>query len=130
ALPGVREVRTYRTGEGRAWMGDRSARAFVVTGRLTGLDARLLAGRVPEAGDTGVAVSEFVLFELGVRDEAGFDAALGMPIQLDVGGVRNAQPMALARALTGRLPLDELSRGQSRALEKLTAALPGMLDRF
>ena len=44
--------------------------------------------------------------------------------------MRNAQPMALARALTGWVPRDELSRGQSRALEKVTAALPEMLDKF
>lgn len=130
ALPGVKEVRTYRTDSGRAWLGDRSVLAQVVSGRLAGLDSRLLAGRVPDHGEAAVAVSEFVLFELGVRDEAGFDAAIGRPLQVDVGGVRSAQPMALARALTGRLPRDELSRGQSKALEKLTAILPGALDQF
>jgi putative ABC transport system permease protein len=130
ALPGVREVRTYRTNGGWAWLGDRSAPAQVVSGRLAGLDTRLLAGRIPDDAGGGVAVSEFVLFELGVRDEAGFDAALGKPLQVDVGGVRNTQPMALARALTGWVPTESLSRAQSRALEKLIAALPKALDQF
>lgn len=130
ALPGVREVRTFRTDTGRLWLGDRSATGMVVAGRLGGLSERLLAGAIPTDTMSGVAISEFTLFELGVRDEAGFDAAIGKPLQVDVGGVRTAQPMALARALTGRLPFNELTRGQSRALEKITTALPAALDRF
>ncbi|MBX9622831.1 MAG: ABC transporter permease, partial [Gemmataceae bacterium] len=96
-----------------------------------GLDSRLVAGRLPAADDAAEAVlSEFTLYELGVRDEAGMAAALGRPVTVQVGGVRNAQPLALARALTGRPPDEYLTGPQERALARLTAALPSALDRF
>lgn len=129
ALPDVTEVRTYRTGAGRAWAGDRSALATVAAGPLDGLAPRLVGGRLPADGSNEVAVGEFTLYELGVRDEAGMAAVLGRPLRVEVGGVRNAQPAALARALTGRPPGDYLTGPQERALGKLTAALPGLLDR-
>jgi putative ABC transport system permease protein len=130
ALPGVSEVRTFRVGTGRAWAADRSAPGTVAAGRLGALEPRLLAGRLPRDGAAEVLVSEFILYELGVRDEAGFAAAVGRPVRVEVGGVKNAQPLALARALTGRPPDDYLTGPQERALAKLTAALPGALDQF
>ncbi|MDB5308130.1 MAG: hypothetical protein JWO38_2332 [Gemmataceae bacterium] len=131
ALPDVNEVRTYHTETGRAWLGDRSATGQVVAGRLGGLADRLTAGRLPESPDAAeVVLSEFTLYELGVCDDADLEAVIGKRLQVDVGGVQNAQPMALARALLGRLPGDDLSRAQALALAKLTAALPKSLDKF
>jgi putative ABC transport system permease protein len=75
-------------------------------------------------------VSEFTLYELGIDSDSGFEAALGRTVSIDVGVVRNAQPMALARALTGRFPGDDLSRSQAFALHRLTEQLPGSLDKF
>lgn len=131
ALPGVSEVRTFRNEGGRVWLGDQSSAGLAVSGGLTLLEPRLIAGRIPTAADAAeVLVSEATLYELGVRDDAALEAVIGRTIQLDVGGVRNARPMALARALTGRLPVEDFTRGQAEALEKLTAALPGALDKF
>lgn len=130
ALPGVSEVRTFRSWPGRAWAADRSAPATVTAGRLAALEPRLLAGRLPADDAAEAVVNEFTLYELGARDEAGIAAAVGRPLRVDVGGVRNAQPLALARALTGRPPGDYLTGPQERALAKLTAALPSALERF
>ena len=130
ALPDVAEVRTYRTDGGRAWLGERSATGFVAAGRLAALSPRLLAGRIPADDADEVLLSEFTLYELGIRDDAELEAVAGRTIQLDVGGVRNAQPLALLRVLTGRAPTDNLTRGQILALQKLAAALPGKLDAF
>ena len=131
ALPGVKDVRTVRSASGRAWLGERSAPGFAVAGRLDALSDRLIAGRLPQRDDAAeVVLSEFALYELGIRDDAQIEALLGQPIQVDVGGVQNAQPMALARALTGRLPGDDLSRTQAMALAKLTEQLPRSLDKF
>lgn len=131
ALPDVTEVRTFRTDGGRVWLGDHSAPVTVVAGRLEALSGRLIAGKLPQSDDAAEAViSEFALYELGVRDDADLEAAIGKPLQVDVGGVRNAQPMALARALTGYLPADDLSRAQALALAKLTGQLPKALGKF
>jgi putative ABC transport system permease protein len=75
-------------------------------------------------------VSEFALYELGIQDDSELESILGQTVQIDVGGVQNAQPMALARALTGRLPGDDLSRTQTLALGKLAEQLPQSLDKF
>jgi putative ABC transport system permease protein len=47
-----------------------------------------------------------------------------------VGGVRNNPQLALARALIGQRPPEELTRGQIEALQKITAALPKKIDAF
>lgn len=132
-LPDVAEVRTFRTGEGRAWSdtADKPAVAFAVSGPLADLAPRLLAGALPAspAADE-IVLSEFALYQLGVRDDAELDRAVGRAVRLEIGGVRNASPFALARALLGTRPPEELTRGQTQALEKITTALPQKIDHF
>jgi putative ABC transport system permease protein len=132
-LPGVSEVRTYSVGEGRVWLdtADKPAAVLAASGPLADLAPRLVAGRLPESpAAEEVVVSEFALYQLGVRDDADLERVLGRSVKLEVGGVKNAQSLALARALTGRKPDEELTRGQTQALEKLTRALPEKLDAF
>jgi putative ABC transport system permease protein len=132
ALPDVEEVRTFRAGDGRITMGSaaRPASVFTVAGPLADLEPRLLAGRLPDSGAKEIVVSELVLYDLGFRDDADLTAILGREIVLAVGGVRHAPPMALALALLGRLPGDELSAAQSAILERLARELPQRLDAF
>lgn len=133
AMPDVAEVRAYRDADARvtAEGAGKLAKGFAVAGPLAGLESRLLAGRLPaENGAKEVVVSELVLYDLGRGDDADLERSLDLPIKLEVGGVRNAPPLALARALTGRLPGDELTAAQSEVLEKLVAALPGKLNAF
>ena len=132
-LPGVAEVRTFRTGDGRLWAdsADKPASASVTSGPLEDLAPRLLTGRLPESPDADeVVISEFALYQLGMPDDADLHGVLGMRVRLDVGGVKNAQSATLARVLLGSRPPEELTRGQMQALEKLTAALPGKIDAF
>src|SRR5205823_3675919 len=127
------EVRTYRTGEGRLWAdtADKPAPVLVTSGPLADLAPRLIVGRLPASPDADeVVVSEFALYQLGVRDDDELDAVLGRAVRLDVGGFRNAQPLALARALIGQKPPEELTRGQMQALEKITHSLPQKIDLF
>jgi putative ABC transport system permease protein len=130
ALPDVSEVRTFRSTDGRVWMGEKASPAFVAAGNLSGVADRLVAGRLPAPDATEILLSEFALYELGLRSDAAMAAAVGKPVVLEVGGVRNSQPVSLARVLTGRLQTGELTRTQSAALEKMTAALPTALDSF
>lgn len=132
-LPDVQEIRTFRTGDGRLWSdaADRPALVFAVSGSLADLAPRLLAGRLPESPDANeLVVSEFALYQLGLRDDDDLVGALGRTVRLDVGGVKNAQPLALARALLGGRPPEELTRTQMLALDKITAALPQRIDQF
>lgn len=132
ALPDVVEVRTFRAGDGRltAAGAARPAAASVVGGPLADLAPRLLSGRLPEPGAKEVVLSELALYDLGWRDDADLERALGRSVTVTVGGVRNAPPLALARALLGRLPGDELTAAQAAVLEKLAAELPARVDAF
>lgn len=132
ALPDVDEVRTYRTADARVTVGaaDRPPAVTCVAGPLADLQPRLIAGRLPESGKNEVVVSELVLYDLGRGDDDALERSLGLAVKVEVGGVRNAAPIALARALLGRRLGDELTAAQNAVLEKLVAALPEKLDGF
>ena len=130
ALPDVDDVRTFRSSEGRVWVGDRSAAGLAVAGNLSGMADRLTAGRLPGEQADEALVSEFVLYELGLRSDAEFDALIGKRVGIEVGGVHNTKSMTLARVLTGRFGAGEVTRDQAAALDKLTAALPKAIDAF
>jgi putative ABC transport system permease protein len=132
ALPDVVEVRTFRSSEGRMTAGGaaRPAIANTISGRLMDLQPRLLAGRLPENGAKEVVITELLLYDLGRHDDADLQRILGTPVVLTIGGVRNAPPLALARALLGRIPGDEMTAAQSAILEKLAIELPKRIDSF
>ncbi|AWM39578.1 ABC transporter permease YtrF precursor [Gemmata obscuriglobus] len=132
-IPDVSEVRTFRTGEGRLWAGaaEKPAPVFVTSGRLDDLAPRLIAGRLPSSPEADeIVVSEFALYLLGVHDDADLASALGRPVRLEVGGVRNSSSLALARALLGQRPPEELTLSQLLVLEKLRTNLPNRLAAF
>ena len=55
--------------------------------------------RLPESPDADeIVVSEFALYQLGIRDDAELEKVLGRTVKLEVGGVKNAQSFALVRA--------------------------------
>jgi putative ABC transport system permease protein len=133
ALPDVAEVRTFRAAEARmlAAKSEKPARGLAVTGPLASLQPRLLAGRLPiDDGTKEIVVTELMLHDLGRSSDADLERALGLSVRLEVGGIRNAPPLALARALMGRLPGDELTAAQGEVLAKLVAELPTKLDSF
>ncbi|AMV23819.1 ABC transporter permease YtrF precursor [Gemmata sp. SH-PL17] len=132
-IPGVAEIRTYRTGDGRVWIdsSETPASALCVSGRLDDLAPRLLAGRLPSAPNAEeIVVSEYALYQLGIRDDADLERAVGRTVKLDVGGVKQSQATTMARAMLGPLPAGELTRGQVQVLEKIAAALPKKLSAF
>src|SRR5207237_803243 len=85
ALPDVAEVRASLSGPGRLWVDKESAVGMVVLGRVVDLSPRLIAGRLPDPDAEEVLVSEFVLYETGVRDDSQVQAILGQRVRLDVG---------------------------------------------
>lgn len=132
-LPGVAEVRTYNSGGGHLWADgtDKPVSVSTTSGPLAELAPRLIAGRLPDAPDADqVVVSEFTLYQLGICDDDDLERMINRPVRLEIGGVRNAPSFALARALIGHQPQEELTRGQMRVLEKITTALPRKIDAF
>ena len=133
ALPDVLEVRTYRVADGLLSVegGPKAARVEATLGALADLKPRLIAGQLPASDDAKeVVVTELALYDLGLGDDADLERAIGKQVRLEIGGVRNAQPLALARALTGRLPGEDITPAQRAVLEKLTDQLPKKLAAF
>jgi putative ABC transport system permease protein len=131
-LPDVVEVRTYRTADVRVTApgAEKPAYGLAVSGSLADLQSRLIAGRLPAENAKEIVVNELVLYDLGRGDDADLEGSLGLEVQVEIGGVRNAQPLALARALTGRLPGEDVTAAQRDVLEKLTEELPKKLHAF
>jgi putative ABC transport system permease protein len=91
----------------------------------------LIAGHLPgSVGAKEVVLSELVLYDLGWRSDADLEQAIGKPVRIVIGGVRNAPPLALARVLTGRIPGEEMTAAQAIVLDKLATDLPHKLDLF
>jgi putative ABC transport system permease protein len=129
AVPDVTEVVTWQVGTGRVWLGDQSREVFVLSGRPPAeLAPRLVAGRLPADAADEVLVSEYLLYLLGVRDDAELAAIIGKPIRVRVGGFGMTRHLNLARSL-GVQP-EDVGTVQERALEKVTDQLPAAVDKF
>jgi putative ABC transport system permease protein len=129
-VPGVLDVITWQTGAGRVWLGDHAHDVLVLSGRSPAeLGPRLVAGRLPadDAADE-MLVSEYLLYQLGVHDDAELVAVIGRPIRVRVGGFGTTRHLNLARSL-GVQPSD-VGTVQERALEKVTAQLPAAIDKL
>jgi putative ABC transport system permease protein len=132
-LPEVAEIRTFRNSEARVMAAgaEKPVSGLAVIGPLADLHSRLIAGRLPSSlGGRQVVLSELVLYDLGYRSDDDLQRAIGMPVEVVIGGVRNAPPLALARILTGRIPGEEITAAQAVVLEKLAKSLPHKLDLF
>ena len=130
-LPDVAEVRTFRNLEGRLTTAssEKAAPVDAIAGTLADLQPRLIAGRLPKDSAAEIVLTELVLYDLGMGDDADLERALGLSVNLRVGGVRQSQPLALARALTGRRPTD-ITAAQTTVLGKVVQQLPDKLDAF
>jgi putative ABC transport system permease protein len=117
---------------GRGFLGDRSTYTSLtgVPGELhDGLRRRLLVGDLPGADDTsGVAVSELLLYRLGVVDEADVPGVLGRELTFEVRIGDQPQPGFLLRLLTGGGGQVRLS--EENLLDKVLQRLPGSLEQM
>ncbi len=97
----------FRTGDGRLWA-DSSERArnglcSEAARSKTSARGSSRAGyrRSPDADE--IVVSEFALYQLGMRDDADLEKAIGRTVKLDVGGV-SQRPTARAGPRADRPP--------------------------
>jgi putative ABC transport system permease protein len=92
------------------------------------IQKRIVTGRFFNATDERSAlVSELLLYELGMTDDAAIDAAVGKSLRLEFQAVRYGAGLGLYLTKPGR---DNITRVENSALEKIKKQLPGRLDRF
>ena len=93
----------------------------------TGLPDRVVAGRLPAAAANEVAVSERLLYDLGLRDEAAVTVALGRPVGVSLGG---PPPKGATVAFLFGVSAGDLTGGQQDLLGRVAEVLPKSLDRL
>jgi putative ABC transport system permease protein len=135
-LPDVAEVRTFRNGYGQLWVGERHTGGALFGGRLDyfdpPLDTRLLHGRLPNPDSpTEAAVSEMLLYEVGLRTDAELAAAVGKTVRVVVGRSEFERAGSLASLLSSGGDVQEaVTKSQMETLNKIVAQLPGKIDTF
>ncbi len=136
-FPDVLEVRSHDTFRAQFIRDDRQTRGELFAGASVGikptLESRLIAGRMPASPDANeMVVSEFCLYELGIRDDAELEACLGTNLQFVLGKPENDSGLSLAKLLTkSQSDLNtELSRTQTQTMEKIVQQLPKHIDAF
>ncbi len=130
ALRDVAEVETWHITSCSARIGDgKSGDAALVAGKIDRptMADRIVNGRMPVAADEAL-VSEALLYELGIRDEAGYASATGRTIKLSVGGAGATKPFAAASLLGIRG--NELTVAQEELLAKVAALLKDGLAKL
>lgn len=128
AIPHVARLVAMPWQSGHVVLGEAAQQAHIVSARPD--DAlyrqRLVAGRFFETPDEpSVVVSEFLLYRLGVVDDADFERAVGRTLRIEVRPRRQAGLGVHIRRESG-----ETTRQESAILEKLTGQLPGLLEKL
>jgi putative ABC transport system permease protein len=93
------------------------------------LAERLEVGTLPDEDDeSGVVVSEYLLYDLGVKDEDAARKAIGQPIEFEIRtGGRPQAGLLLALLGAGQ---NNVTAGQENVLAKVLRRLPDSLDRL
>jgi putative ABC transport system permease protein len=94
------------------------------------LAGRLEVGALPDEDDeSGVLVSEYLLYDLGVADEEAVRKAIGQPLEFEVRTGGRPQASLLLPLLTGGGG-GNVTAGQEDVLSKVLRRLPNSLDRL
>jgi putative ABC transport system permease protein len=114
----------------RVQLGDQARRCMVAAAEPGDphYDARVVAGAFFTAEQPrGVVVSEYLLYQLGVIDEADVPAALGRTLRLELSSSMN-RAGSLLWLLGGEAA--ELTSGEEDLLGKILLQLPGIIARL
>ena len=128
--PDVTGTVTIHGSPGGVRLGDVTRDAYVTAARPDPATAkRLVAGRLPASDSADeCVVSEFLLYDLGVADEAAVAGQLGKPLRVVVGGVPNIKRIGLARMLG--LAVRDLTPAQEAALDRVSEQLPAAVEKL
>ncbi len=106
----------------------RPANVVLLAAGHRGLEQRLVAGRLPDPARLEALVSETLLYEWGVVDDAAVQAFLGRPVTVTARADRGAGPYRLLDLIgvdTRGVSPDDL-----RQLADLAGQLPAVLERL
>jgi putative ABC transport system permease protein len=122
------EVSMYENG--RAMVGNQSAHANMQAARSdnTAMARRMVAGSMfPDNQSRGILVHEFLLYQLGVRDDAQINAMIGKPIRLELS---NSGRTPMQMLFLFQVKAETLSKDEIQSLEKVARQLPTAIDRL
>jgi putative ABC transport system permease protein len=130
STPHVAAVNPVFFEAGRLGLGDRSISAAIrpFSTAQAGFQRQIVAGAMPQSDDSrAVLVHEFVLYQLGIRDDAELDRAIGRPVRIELFNHRRS-PKALLQLFDAQATT--LTSEESRLLERAVQQLPGAVDRL
>lgn len=133
--PDVQDVIAYRVQYAQLTLGERRGGGLVYAGRLDDfeppLDSHLLFGRGPNpaAADEAV-VSEYALYNLGLKTDEQMRAAVGQKLRVVLGVGEFAKAGSVAALLAPGAAQEEVSRTQAEILDKIARQLPQQIDKF
>jgi putative ABC transport system permease protein len=130
AMPNVEAVNPGFFEQGRLALGERSITAGIRPAPVTqrSLSNQLVAGAIPSSDDSrAVLVHEFLLYQLGIRDDADIERAIGKSVRLEIYNHRTTPRtlLALFDAQASTLTAEE-----NRLLMKAVQQLPAALDKI
>lgn len=134
-LPDVDDVRVSRQSSARIEIDDAINLSVIHAGRLEIFDPplsqRLAAGKLAET-ENEIVLTEFQLYELGLKTEAEQLAALGKAVKLTMGSDSIAKSATLAGLLTagGGEAKEPIDAAQARSFAKILEQLPKKLEQF
>jgi putative ABC transport system permease protein len=124
ALEHVRSVLPSETHSARVVLGDRVEQGMVLAALPDNphfRDRVIAGGPLPAADDRGVLVTEFLLYRLGVADDADLEAGVGRTLHLEfrTGG---PNPNALLSLMSANA--ESLTVGEEKVLNEVVRRLP------
>jgi putative ABC transport system permease protein len=131
ALEHVRAVEPVVRQDAYVTLGNKSERVLAIGAHpeKEELRRRLVAGGFLDAADGhGVLVSEYLLYELGVADDADVEQALGQRLRLEQRS--GASPNLLVLLMRGRSAQQRLSAEEEKLLSRILQRLPDTLGAF
>jgi putative ABC transport system permease protein len=133
--PDVEDVTAYRVQYAQLTLGEKRGGGSVYAGRVDdfepSLESHLLFGRGPNpaAGDEAV-VSEYTLYNLGLKSDEQMRAVVGQKLRVVLGIGDFAKAGSVAALLAPGAAQEEMSRTQAEILDKIARQLPQQIDKF
>jgi len=129
AIPDVIDVVAGYAEYGSVRLGDggRPANIAARPARTLDFGGRLLAGTLPTSDDADdVVVTEYLLYDLGVKTDADLAAAVGRPLGVTIGAGVFGRTYSLASSLG--VPGGAVAASDEQLLDKIAARLPQAID--
>ena len=128
-IPHVVSVRAdgYETGQLSANGHSLSIQMRIRPGSQRMLDRMIVFGSVPPDDSRGILIHEFELYQLGLRDDAAIEKAIGQPVTISISNEYRSPRMLLSLVNSQAMTL---STDEINLLEKATRLLPSALEKL